>query len=87
VIVRHADDFVMGFERESDARAMLSELGERLAVFGLVLDERRTRLIEFGRFAATSRRRRGERRSETFAVLGFIHYGGLTRDGRFIVKH
>lgn len=87
VIVRYADDFVMGFEREADARAMLVELGERLAVFGFALHERKTRLIEFGRFAATSRRRRGERRPETFAFLGFTHYCGWTRDGRFIVKH
>jgi len=87
VIVRYADDFVMGFEREADARAMLSELGERLAVFGLALHERKTRLIEFGRFTATTRCRRGERRPETFAFLGFTHYCGWTRDGRFIVKH
>ena len=87
VIVRHADDFVIGFQREADARAMLSELGERLAVFGLTLHERKTRLIGFGRFAATSRSHRGERRPETFAFLGFTRYGGWTRDGRFIVEH
>lgn len=87
VIVRYADDFVMGFEKEADARAMLSELAERLAVFGLALHERKTRLIEFGRFAAATRQRRGERRPETFAFLGFTHYCGWTRDGRFIVKH
>ena len=87
VIVRYADDFVIGFQREAEARAMLSELGERLAVFGLALHEHKTRLIEFGRFAATSRRQRGERRPETFAFLGFTHYCGWTRDGRFIVKH
>lgn len=87
VIVRYADDFVIGFQREADARAMLSELGERLAVFGLTLHEQKTRLIEFGRFAATSRSHWGERRPETFAFLGFTHYCGWTRDGRFIVKH
>jgi RNA-directed DNA polymerase len=74
VIVRHADDFVIGFQREVDARAMLSELAERLAVFGLTLHEQKTRLIEFGRFAATSRSHRGERRPATFAFLGFTHY-------------
>ena len=58
---------------------MLSELGERLAVFGLALHEQKTRLIEFGRFAATSRSHRGERRPETFAFLGFTHYCGWTR--------
>ncbi len=86
VIVRYADDFVIGFQREAEARAMLSDLGEGSAVFGLALHEHKTRLIEFGRFAATSRRQRGERRPETFAFLGFIHYCGWTRDGRFIVK-
>jgi hypothetical protein len=79
VIVRYADDFVIGFQREADARAMLSELGERLAVFGLTLHEKKTRLIEFGRIAATSRSQRGERRPETFAFLGFTHYCGWTR--------
>jgi group II intron reverse transcriptase/maturase len=86
-IVRYADDFVMGFERETDARRMLADLKERLAKFGLLLHENKTRLIEFGRFAALTRQRRGDRRPETFAFLGFTHYCGLTRDGRFIVKH
>ncbi|SPP98165.1 RNA-directed DNA polymerase [Bradyrhizobium vignae] len=87
VIVRYADDFVMGFENKADAREMLLALKARLAGFGLMLHEDKTRLIEFGRFAALSRQRRGERRPETFAFLGFTHYCGRTRDGRFIVKH
>jgi RNA-directed DNA polymerase len=66
-IVRYADDFVMGFEKDVDARRMLADLKERLARFGLRLHEDKTRLIEFGRFAATTRQRRGERRPETFA--------------------
>jgi RNA-directed DNA polymerase len=86
-IVRYADDFVMGFEKEVDARQMSVALKERLAKFGLLLHEDKTRLIEFGRFAALTRKRRGERRPETFAFLGFTHYCGKTRDGRFIVKH
>lgn len=86
-IVRYADDFVMGFECEDDARRMLVDLKERLAKFGLTLHEDKTRLIEFGRLPALRRRQRGERRTETFAFLGFTHYGGWTRDGRFIVKH
>jgi len=86
-IVRYADDFVMGFESGIDARRMLADLKERLAKFGLALHEDKTRLIEFGRFAAVSREKRGERRPETFAFLGFTHYCGRTRDGRFIVKH
>jgi RNA-directed DNA polymerase len=87
VIVRYADDFVMGFEKKVEAEAMLLALKERLARFGLALHEDKTRLIEFGRFAAISRQRRGERRPGTFAFLGFTHYCGRTRDGRFIVKH
>ncbi|MGY3617022.1 reverse transcriptase domain-containing protein [Bradyrhizobium sp. USDA 10063] len=85
--VRYADDFVMGFESKADAQEMLLALKARLASFGLTLHEDKTRLIEFGRFAALSRQRRGERRPETFAFLGFTHYCGRTRDGRFIVKH
>ena len=85
-IVRYADDFVMGFEKEADAREMLVDLKGRLAQFGLLLHEEKTRLIEFGRFAALTRRKRGERRPETFAFLGFTHYCGWTRDGRFILK-
>lgn len=85
-VVRYADDFVMGFESEGDARRMLADLGERLAKFGLSLHGDKTRLIEFGRLTALARQRRGERRPETFAFLGFTHYCGWTRDGRFIVK-
>jgi group II intron reverse transcriptase/maturase len=87
VIVRYADDFVMGFESVADARRMRADLAQRLAGFGLALHEEKTRLIEFGRLPALARRRRGERRAETFAFLGFTHYCGWTRDGRFIVKH
>jgi group II intron reverse transcriptase/maturase len=87
VVVRYADDFVMGFESEAEAREMLSALRERLAGFGLALHEGKTRTIEFGRFAAATRRQRGKRRPETFAFLGFTHYCARTRDGRFIVKH
>ena len=86
-IVRYADDFVMGFEKAADARGMLADLKDRLAKFGLALHEDKTRLIEFGRLPALRRQQRGERRPETFAFLGFTHYCGWTRDGRFIVKH
>nr|WP_249816685.1 reverse transcriptase domain-containing protein [Bradyrhizobium sp. 144] len=65
VIVRYADDFVMGFESKANAQEMLLALRVRLASFGLTLHEDKTRLIEFGRFAALSRQRRGERRPET----------------------
>jgi RNA-directed DNA polymerase len=85
-IVRYADDFVMGFESAGDARRMMGDLKERLAKFGLSLHEDKTRLIAFGRLPALTRQQRGERRPETFAFLGFTHYCGWTRDGRFIVK-
>jgi RNA-directed DNA polymerase len=85
-IVRYADDFVMGFESAADARRMLVDLKERLTKFGLLLHEDKTRLIEFGRLPAMARQQRGERRPGTFAFLGFTHYCGWTRDGRFIVK-
>src|SRR5580700_7794617 len=76
VIVRYADDFVMGFERGSDAREMKAQLSKRLAPFGLALHETKTRLIEFGRLPALARQQRNERRPETFAFLGFTHYCG-----------
>jgi hypothetical protein len=86
-IVRYADDFVMGFEKADDARRMMRDLKERLARFGLQLHEEKTRLIEFGRFASSTRKARGDQRPETFAFLGFTHYCGWTRDGRFLLKH
>ena len=85
-IVRYADDFVMGFQFGRDARQMRVALQERLQHFGLQLHEAKTRVIEFGRLPALARQQRGERRLGTFAFLGFTHYAGWTRDGRFIVK-
>ncbi len=86
IIVRYADDFVMGFENGNDARWMQAELVKRLARFGLMLHETKTRLIEFGRLPAVTRQRRHERHPETFSFLGFTHYCGWTRDGRFMMK-
>jgi hypothetical protein len=77
----------MGVEKRADAQQMLDDLGKRLAKFGLRLHEDKTRLIEFGRLPALARRQRGLRRPGTFAFLGFTHYCGWTRDGRFVVKH
>jgi group II intron reverse transcriptase/maturase len=84
-LVRYADDFLLTFERRTDAERMAAALAERLAKFGLRLHEAKTRLIEFGRFAATNRLRRSEDRPETFDFLGFTHYCGKTLDGRFMV--
>jgi group II intron reverse transcriptase/maturase len=86
VIVRYADDVVVGFEREDDARRFWAELGERLAKFGLELAADKTRLVEFGRFAAHNRARRGLGRPETFAFLGLVHICATTRSGRFMLQ-
>jgi group II intron reverse transcriptase/maturase len=86
IIVRWADDFVMGFEHQADAQRFLSELRERFAKFGLELHPDKTRLIEFGRFAATNRRARGLGKPETFDFLGFTHICARMRDGRFWVR-
>jgi RNA-directed DNA polymerase len=86
IIVRWADDFVVGFADEQDARRFLAELGERLAKFGLELHPDKTRLIEFGRHAAWKRRRRGEGKPETFDFLGFTHICATNRKGRFWIK-
>jgi group II intron reverse transcriptase/maturase len=85
IIVRYCDDFVMGFERQADAEAMLGGLKRRLAKFGLGLNESKTRLLEFGRFAAERRQKRGMRRPETFSFLGFTHYCAMNKNGRFFV--
>ena len=84
--VLDADDFVLGFPYRSDAQAMWAALKQRLGKFGLTLHEDKTRLIEFGRLPAISRARRGQKRPETFNFLGFTHYCGWTRNGRFVVK-
>lgn len=86
VISRYADDFVVGFEDEQEARQFLDELRERFAQFGLQLHPDKTRLIEFGRHATWKRARRGERKAETFDFLGFTHICARSRTGRFWIK-
>jgi len=85
VIVRYADDLVLGFEHEADARRFQEELRQRLGKFGLELHPDKTRLIEFGRWAAPNRRRRGQGKPETFDFLGFTHVCGRTKKGWFQV--
>lgn len=85
VIVRFADDFVVGFQHRQEAEQFLSELRERFACFGLELHADKTRLIEFGRFAWQNRSRRGQGKPETFNFLGFTHCCGKTRKGGFTV--
>jgi group II intron reverse transcriptase/maturase len=86
IIVRYADDAVLGFERREDAEQFLDQLRERLAKFGLELHPEKTRLIEFGRFAAERRKRRGEGKPETFHFLGFTHICGTNyQTGKFTI--
>src|ERR687888_71133 len=86
IIVRYADDFIIGFQHESDARRYLDEMRERLGKFALSLHPEKTRLIEFGRFAAERRKRRGLGKPETFNFLGFTFICGKTRGGKFQIK-
>ena len=85
-IVRYADDFIVGFQHESDARRFLEAMRERLGKFALSLHPEKTRLIEFGRFAAESRKRRGLGKPETFDFLGFTFICSRTRRGKFQIK-
>jgi group II intron reverse transcriptase/maturase len=86
IIVRYADDFVMGFQYEADARRMLAHLAQRLSKFKLALHDGKTRLIEFGKLSSELRAKRGAPRCETFSFLGFTHMCAKSHDGRFVVK-
>jgi len=86
IVVRYADDFIVGFQHKAEAERFLADLRLRFAKFGLQLHPDKTRLIEFGQFAATNRRRRGLGKPETFDFLGFTHICGTKRsNGRFTV--
>src|SRR5213080_1782575 len=86
ILVRYADDIVLGFERRKEAEAFLEQMRERMQKFGLELHPEKTRLIEFGRFAAENRKQRGEGSPETFNFLGLTHICGKTwKNGKFIV--
>jgi len=85
IVVRFADDIVVGFQVKSDAERFWAELTERLRKFALELHADKTRLLEFGPFAMASRKRRGEGKPETFNFLGFTHICGKKRSGRFTV--
>jgi RNA-directed DNA polymerase len=86
IIVRYADDFIVGFEHEVDAQRFLDEMRGRLEEFALSLHPEKTRLIEFGRHAANNRKHRGLGKPETFNFLGFIFICGKSRRGKFLVK-
>src|ERR1700674_4097645 len=85
IIVRYADDLVAGFQHQADAERFLKDFQERLAKFGLEIQPEKTRLIAFGRFAASDCRKRGKGNPETFAFLGFTHYCGTNSKGHFVV--
>jgi group II intron reverse transcriptase/maturase len=86
VVVRYADDTVLGFQHRAEADRFLMNLRERLAKFGLELHPDKTRRIEFGRYAEQNRKRRGEEKPETFDFLGFTHISGKNGKGFFTVK-
>lgn len=85
-VVRYADDVVLCFQYQADAGRYLREMKERLAAHGLELHPEKTRLIEFGRYAESNRRDRGQGPPETFDFLGFTHICGRSREGKFQVK-
>jgi group II intron reverse transcriptase/maturase len=85
IIVRYADDVVMGFQRKSVAQQFWEELKQRMQKFGLELHPEKTRLLEFGRYAVERRRERGQGKPETFNFLGFTHICGETGSGQFSV--
>jgi RNA-directed DNA polymerase len=86
IIVRFADDFIIGFQHQGDALRFLEALRERFHRFGLELNAEKTRLLEFGRFAAENRAKRGQGKPETFDFLGFTHSCGRTRNGKYVVN-
>ena len=85
IVVRYADDVVMGFQRKSVAQQFWEELKQRMRKFGLELHPEKTRLLEFGRYAVERRRKRGQGKPETFNFLGFTHICGETGRGQFSV--
>jgi RNA-directed DNA polymerase len=86
IIVRFADDYIVGFEHQDDAQRFLAELRSRLAKFSLELAAEKTRLIQFGRYASERRQNRGLGKPETFGFLGFTHICAKTNDGHFMLK-
>ena len=85
-LVIYADDFVACFQYKDDAERFYDGLKRRMGRFGLSLEEEKSRMIEFGRFAEGNRKRRGEGKPETFTFLGFTHYCSKSRYGKFRVK-
>jgi RNA-directed DNA polymerase len=84
-LVRYADDFVACFQLEEDAKRFMVELSSRLAAFDLQTEPTKTRILRFGNQARAQCKREGLRRPQTFNFLGFTHFVGRTRRGRFVV--
>ena len=80
IVVQYADDTIVGFQHQQDAERFLNDLKERLAKFALSLHPEKTRLLEFGRYAAERRAARGQGKPETFDFLGLTHYCTTRRD-------
>ena len=85
-LTRYADDFVACFQYKDDAERFYDQLGERMEKFGLALAEEKTRILEFGRYAARNREKKQDKKPETFNFLGFTFYCTVTRKGYFTVK-
>jgi group II intron reverse transcriptase/maturase len=86
VIVRYADDMVVGFQYRAEAEQFLREMRERFRHYSLELHPEKTRLIEFGRFARKDRKNRGEGKPETFNFLGFTHISAVTKEGKYLLR-
>jgi hypothetical protein len=86
IVVRFADDIVAGFQHKEEADAFLADVADRLSQFGLKLHPSKSRLIEFGRHAASRRKAAGLGKPETFNFLGFAHIAAITRGGRFVIR-
>lgn len=85
IVVRYADDLVVGFQHESDAGRFHADLRRRFERFGLELHPDKTRLLRFGRYAEERRRERGQGKPEVFDFLGFTHICGKTKSGQFLL--
>jgi len=85
-LVIYADDFVICFQYKDEAERFYERLKRRMGNFGLNLEEEKSRLIEFGRFASENRKKRGQGKPDTFNFLGFTHYCSKSRNGKFRVK-
>ena len=86
IVVRYADDIVVGIDKKADAADFLKAMKARLEQFGLALHPEKTRVLEFGRFAAQNRHKRGQGRPQTFDFLGFTHISASNRWGKFMLK-